>query len=1106
MSINKLKNAWITTDTTISPGVSLRNDGITQLAATNITGTLNAVSGATIDFRGSPFYMDGNNISPSSITQDSVINGYVDTSSDQSLYGEKTFGHHSFMNGLDIAGEDLNVFNNSNYYGINLYDASSITVNYGAYTTNGTYYNNGNQFQNKVVVKTTSSTLGANLSGCMIHVSTATGVITLTLPLMSGGGVPGGYWYMFTVQTNDCLLLPQSPNKFLQTGNSSAITLKAGNSYMVHWTSGFDWSVGQYMFQNYTDLTSAQTIDGNKTLTGTTGLYTTSMIAGSVNKLGIGLPTYYVSMNSNPIILKTDYWHYIKYVLNDSVAVGGVVDGPWINGYAGGVLSSGNVAYANQIHFQWKNGKNYSLVPMDVSGVLTTTAGITATATQTINFGTNAPAMSGASITSGTIPAAAISGGVCDLTNNQTISGVKTFSSLPISSASVTASNQLITKAYADATYTGGSILASNNTFTGTNSFQNTVNVYDSSGVNRNLSQMMRNIYTDASGNISLTTRTSRISSMYFTGSTTQSRIDMEADIMQIGALSSEKVYFGAGVEFQFGIPTYAGGETAPSASNQFMTKSFCDNAYVDVTTNESIGGVKTFTSSPVVPGIGFSNANNSVNIGTNAGIATTSVTIGKQAGQSFGTGQLEQVAIGYQALANHTSGSYNSAIGAYAMISATTGCNANTGIGSAAGAALYTNCNYNFAMGASCMSNGYSAAISQTQYIGATATSTTFTLVGSSAIPGQLAVVYGPAGANRTTVSTYDTSTNTMVFTTSVGITQNVWVIFYDNGKKLTGTITTGGTGTTFTISTGLSISAGYLFSYLETTKIKKYATVSSYNSGTGVIVLTTSITILSASTVYIFDTNVNSIKGNNIVDNCSIGKYSCANITSNALGNTAFGTAALNGQGGTYDNITFASFTRCTAIGLNSGATCTGFSQNCTFLGAYADVYDRTYNYIINSTAIGYYSRITKSNQVVIATASETTEIPGGLVLSSPQTFGFGLPTTVIYPNWVSPTTVTATDTLTAPLYGTYLVNATAATTTTLPAITTEMVGFPIRFRKIGNLATVISVAAGTGNNCYPLNSVTTSAAGVAVQIMSGTQASATIIALNTTSWAVL
>ena len=62
------------------------------------------------------------------------------------------------------------------------------------------------------------------------------------------------------------------------------------------------------------------------------------------------------------------------------------------------------------------------------TGLLTTTGGITASGTQAITFGTNAPTMSGASISSSTIPIASVVGTAMDLTTNQSVGGTKIFS------------------------------------------------------------------------------------------------------------------------------------------------------------------------------------------------------------------------------------------------------------------------------------------------------------------------------------------------------------------------------------------------------------------------------------------------------------------------------------------------------------------------------------------------------------------------------------------------------------------------------------------------------------------------------------------------------
>ena len=72
---------------------------------------------------------------------------------------------------------------------------------------------------------------------------------------------------------------------------------------------------------------------------------------------------------------------------------------------------------------------NWLITP---SGQITLLGGIIASSPQTIDFGTNAPFMSGANIAAGTIQANAIGGGLpyVDLTSIQTVGGAKTFSSI----------------------------------------------------------------------------------------------------------------------------------------------------------------------------------------------------------------------------------------------------------------------------------------------------------------------------------------------------------------------------------------------------------------------------------------------------------------------------------------------------------------------------------------------------------------------------------------------------------------------------------------------------------------------------------------------------
>ena len=87
------------------------------------------------------------------------------------------------------------------------------------------------------------------------------------------------------------------------------------------------------------------------------------------------------------------------------------------------------------------------------SGGKTFTGGITASATQTISFGTNAPTMYGNNITGNTIPGSSIVSasigqtqvlnGFIALANNQTAAGIKTFTSPPVMSGASISANTI---------------------------------------------------------------------------------------------------------------------------------------------------------------------------------------------------------------------------------------------------------------------------------------------------------------------------------------------------------------------------------------------------------------------------------------------------------------------------------------------------------------------------------------------------------------------------------------------------------------------------------------------------------------------------------------
>jgi hypothetical protein len=126
---------------------------------------------------------------------------------------------------------------------------------------------------------------------------------------------------------------------------------------------------------------------------------------------------------------------------------------------------------------------------------------------------------------------------------------------------------------------------------------------------------------------------------------------------------------------------------------------------------------------------------------------------------------------------------------------------------------------------------------------------------------------------------------------------------------------------------------------------------TTGSYNTAIGVSSLFTNTTGYSNTAV-----GYESLKSN-IVEN-----------------NTAIGYRSLINNSSGYNT---------TAIGLDSGLNNTTGAFN-TFLGAATDISNNGTTQYSNSTAIGYNSKITANNQIVLGRATETVYIPGTLSVS--------------------------------------------------------------------------------------------------------------------------
>ncbi len=253
----------------------------------------------------SPPSMSGANITSGTIPTSAVAAGFVNTSTTQTIGGAKTFTSPPSMSGANIysnsiptvgiAGTAIN--KNGDQTGITgskQWTAGTISMEgtskinivnqllidaSGAMTNTGTIYNIGDQFQKAIATYTTSQTLPSTLSGRIVNLAPDSTGVTFTLP--SSNSTNNGYWYIIQVWNFDITLATTSPNLFYQT-NTSSVTLKASQVYYVNQVSNYDWIIGQQMFQNYTDLTTNQTIAGVKTFSSPPVMSGASISAGTI--------------------------------------------------------------------------------------------------------------------------------------------------------------------------------------------------------------------------------------------------------------------------------------------------------------------------------------------------------------------------------------------------------------------------------------------------------------------------------------------------------------------------------------------------------------------------------------------------------------------------------------------------------------------------------------------------------------------------------------------------------------------------------------------------------------------------------------------------------
>ncbi|QKY78571.1 hypothetical protein SEA_DRYAD_33 [Streptomyces phage Dryad] len=184
----------------------------------------------------------------------------------------------------------------------------------------------------------------------------------------------------------------------------------------------------------------------------------------------------------------------------------------------------------------------------------------------------------------------ALDGSVVKLTGDQTIAGVKTFSSIPAGPATnPTTANQLTRKAYVDSLDGSNVKVTGDQTVAGVKTFSSIPVGPGSDPTTAN--QLTRKSYVDAGDS----TNAGHIA-------------DVAADLAtldgEVVKLTGDQAV--AGVKTFSSIPV--GPASDPTTDNQLARKRYVDDRipdtsdFVDKTNDQTVGGVKTFTSIPVLP------------------------------------------------------------------------------------------------------------------------------------------------------------------------------------------------------------------------------------------------------------------------------------------------------------------------------------------------------------------------------------------------------------------------------------------------------------------------------------------------------------------------
>lgn len=528
---------------------------------------------------------------------------------------------------------------------------------------------------------------------------------------------------------------------------------------------------------------------------------------------------------------------------------------------------------------------------------------------------------------------------------------------------------------------------------------------------------------------------------------------------------------------------------------------------YLTIGSSQSISGTKTFT--------GTINSNGTFNSSGTASFTGATTFTGSTTVQSplkmTAKYSNNNVVVG-SVLWTDYQDQYNSGCTIVGKVNATNFTDANNDtviLGTNNGNALKIGCGQNTLIGNNNMDSAYLTPLTYVFQVASVTSATSFVFTTANANVRAGATLLSIDNGNNilsTIISSYNTSTRTVTTTSAISIKANSYVYLYTEGVL---TYTYSNTIlrtniTSFTIGAGLLIYNNSVVSFTSATNVYSRTRVNTYNSATGVISFTSTITVQASTSMYFYEPdNLGSDITNNVVNGFDSLYGVCSGTNKNVVigqqnlsANTTSNTSALAGKYGGNSSV---------CVGYGAGRTATFLSSKNTFIGCEADVASTANpNEITQSTCIGYGAKCDGSNQLVLGTSTETTIINGKMNINNIYTNGVLLNNGVFNPYGVGPSWSTNQTIPSTNIQAYYFLLPTTNITITLPSITTDMIGVvKIMFKRVGGtVTTVISATAGTGQNILGYNLTTTPQTST---LLPASIYSCTLVCINTTQWAV-